>query len=125
MLPFIPEPLDQLQKRFKSAVSKPVNAVYAIAHPEESPGNSRQHVFDFTDGIRLIISRDYTGNDEVFHVSASVEEVIWKGPFDKTLITHMKRRFEMLSGYTIPNGHTFVITEKGIPHWIFKHANLN
>jgi hypothetical protein len=125
MLPFIPETLEELQRRFKAAIAKPVNAVYASAHPEESPGKKREHVFDFVDGIRLIVSRDYAGNDEVLHVSASVEELIWKGPFDKTLLTHMKRRFEMLSGYAIPAGHSFVMSERGIPHWLFKHANLN
>lgn len=124
MLPFIPQSLSELQQRYNAAISKPVNAVYASSHPDESPGNKREHVFDFDDGVRLIISRDFAGNDEMFHVSGSVEECIWKGLFDKTLIHHMKQRFQELSGYGIPAAHTFVITGKGIPHWLFKSATL-
>jgi hypothetical protein len=125
MLPFIPETFEQLQKRYKAAINKAVNAVYANSHPEESPGKKREHVFDFEDGIRLIISRDYAGNDEVFHISASVEGAIWKGPFDETLLRQMKERFAAISGSSIPNNSTFIITEKGIPHWFFRISNLN
>lgn len=125
MLPFIPEPLEQLKKRYRAAIEKPVNAVYANQHPEESPGKKRQHVFDCEDGMRMIISRDYAGNDEVFHISASVEDAIWKGPFDERLLKQMKERFAAISGSSIPNNSTFIVTEKGIPHWFFRISNLN
>lgn len=75
MIPFNPEPLEQL----KSRVSRAWEGTYSInliqTNPDGRPSLKPQHVFDFEDGLRLILSRDELEKDVVFyHVSASVFE---------------------------------------------------
>ena len=68
MIPYRPEPLQALRKRYPKAVARVFDSLAVKANPTLRPGKSRTHVFDFQDGIRLIVSVD-TGVG--LHVSAS------------------------------------------------------
>jgi len=82
-LPHRRETLEAAKARLDAAL-EPLWNVTALTHagPDtDFPGQHRRHVFDFDDGLRLIISRDElpqalgdTGTDVVIHVSCSVDE---------------------------------------------------
>lgn len=60
MLPYEPEPFDQLQDRFHLALT-PIYSVQTLLkemklNPKSRPGMQRKHVFDFEDGLRVIAS---------------------------------------------------------------------
>ena len=123
MLPFEPEPGFQLEQRYKDAVEK----IYPLAEMDgpDRPSLNRKHVFDFQDGLRLIISREKYDNGEiVLHWSASVDEKHLKedefadlSQFMKFVMEHMAE----LWGYVKVDGRVLVkSTDKGIFHFFLK-----
>lgn len=145
MVPLNPQPLPELRARYQAAVAD----VYDQADPrmftENRPGLNPAHVFDFEDGLRLIVSRERTRRGTVgIHISASLlpgtplhrkgqELTIESGPpwlrsltIDRwaeltgTLtpsdVAEAQRAGEALFlGFTLP---------KGVPHWfiVLQHA---
>jgi hypothetical protein len=69
-VPWRPEPVTALQARYAAAVEH----LYEGRELAGSrPGNQRQHVFDWADGLRLIVSRERTAEGRVgVHFTASV-----------------------------------------------------
>jgi len=66
-IPFEPDPtLDEAKARFDLAVL----AGPYVAGESPRPGEQRQHVFDFEEGLRLIVSRDTRTNPRNRRVSA-------------------------------------------------------
>lgn len=79
MMPFEPEKLEALRARFPKALLRLWYVDHAPLPGEPAPYNTREHVFDFEDGLRLIISKDRDAGGEPrhdivghIHVSASV-----------------------------------------------------
>lgn len=73
MLPFAPEPGALLAARYRATVAEVVDPVAVERGERPTPGTDRRHVFDFEDGVRLIVSRDLVElGCEVTHFSASV-----------------------------------------------------
>lgn len=69
MLPFEPEKLEAIRARLPQALSVVYN--YDIVQSGgRAPGEQRQHVFDFEDGIRCILSID-EGEQTVRHLHLS------------------------------------------------------
>jgi hypothetical protein len=76
MLPFEPESEFLLKQRYKDAV-EPVYSLDEMEGPNR-PSLRRQHVFDFQDGLRLIITRErYPEGQVVLHWSASIDKDIF------------------------------------------------
>lgn len=75
-LPIKPESIEQLRARFPQALE----GIYhsdAVAQGGDRPGNHRRHIFDFPQGMRLIISRDRLGTARAcLHVSASFSDAL-------------------------------------------------
>lgn len=70
-LAFQPESLDAMRDRWDAALA-PVWDVRAMMEGQDRPGLNREHVFDFEDGNRFIVSRDRQLNGDVMlHVSVS------------------------------------------------------
>lgn len=73
MLPFEPQHMNSARNRYAAALDD----LYDHKDPAtfvgvSRPGTQRRHVFDFPDGLRLIVSRERTTLGEVFiHLSAS------------------------------------------------------
>jgi hypothetical protein len=68
---YCPQPIDILQARFPKAIDHAHNIFEDIRKPaKEWASSDRAHVFDFEDGMRLIVSRDLA-DEEFIHVSAS------------------------------------------------------
>ena len=76
MLPFAPEPLDQLRARYHTALLRVFDSSKVATGEEERPGHLRTHVFDYNEdelGIRFVISRENDpGLGMVIHFSASM-----------------------------------------------------
>lgn len=87
-VPVNPEPLDALKARFPKALEFVFDAVGIRDKGLIRPGECVANVFDFEDGIRLIVSRELMPDrTRVLHFSASVfdpdrlknrlERIIW------------------------------------------------
>ena len=120
MLPFEPEPGFLLTKRYKDAVQR----IYLLKEMDgpNRPSINRKHVFDFQDGLRLIVSRERCDDGEVIlHWSASIHEdhltrPKFKGPeFMQFVMEHMAELWEEV-GCT--KGQVMAVsTEKGVFHF--------
>ena len=78
MLPNQPEKLDSMRARLPLALSVVYKAEEIEAGRGTRPGELRQHVFDFEDGIRCIVSLDRQPNSHVYlHMSFST--IAWEG----------------------------------------------
>lgn len=56
MLPFTPEPPETLCARFPHALATVYDPQLVLAGDQTAPGLNRLHVFDFTNGIRMMAS---------------------------------------------------------------------
>lgn len=71
MLPHEPETIEEMRARYPAAVAD----IYDVESlgTVRPPGMQRRHVFDYTDGLRLIVSTDRLSDGQVVsHFSASV-----------------------------------------------------
>ncbi len=134
MIPFQPETIDEVKRRYPSAVRDVYDTKQIHLGHQERPSNQRKHVFDFFDGMRLIISHE-TGEikpsdcDEFVHVSASFEEksliasklrhlagIKGKRIVQIKFCDMAKKRFQCISGEScslVPAG----VSKENIPHW--------
>ena len=71
-LPFEPELEEGLQARYKDAVAEVIDIREIKSGVRATPGKERRHVFDFYDGLRLIVSRETDGTHKTIHFSASM-----------------------------------------------------
>lgn len=71
MLSVMSEPLVKLKARFTKAVSHPVDVQNVLAGIVPVPSGLRKHVFDFEDGMRMIVSIDIISGTYFLHVSVS------------------------------------------------------
>ncbi len=67
----IPQPIAVLAGRFSEAIVEEYDATAVLHGAQEGPARKPQHVFEFEQGIRLIISIDKIGAEAKLHVSAS------------------------------------------------------
>jgi len=65
-IPYESESTESLKARVAEALKEPY-----IVGERPRPGEQRKHVFDFEDGLRLIVSREQAGLTVVMHISAS------------------------------------------------------
>jgi|SRR5215467_3399354 len=115
---FKSESLEQLKAKFPKALER----VWDVeATDGDRPGLHREHVFDFKDGMRLLISKDQflEHGDPDVHVSASWRNAKFQsvGEMQLQVIKH----WEMLGG---TGKFRFIgLSPKGIPHWIVEDNN--
>ena len=60
MLDFQPELEETMKARYKDALT-PIYDVYKIPKGNQNPENLRKHVFDFYDGVRLVVTQERRG----------------------------------------------------------------
>ena len=113
-LPFKPETFEGIKARLPIALVD----VYEI-HTEPRPGLQRKHVFDFQDGVRMIISRDAVDGDSCVHVSASafgleIDRIVSRGP--QYFVDKIKKRWLELGRN--PLDFAGFSLEKGVPHFV-------
>jgi hypothetical protein len=120
-LPFEPETEGQMRLRFAEAMS----VIYEVdTVGGKRPGLKRKHVFDFFDGMRLIISRDKFKGEVCLHVSASFfGERKMKG--EELVRTVLERVKDMRGGEG--NGGTVLAFESvgGVAHFVFPEGGID
>jgi hypothetical protein len=58
LVPFIPETLLDMQRRYPQAIADPFEVDHLRLGTQSPVGSSRRNVFDFQDGLRLVISHE-------------------------------------------------------------------
>jgi len=131
-LPINPQPIEVLKQRFSDAVKNSYDVLKVAENSESRPGQKPEHIFDFQDGIRLIISRDRYKEKEVLHFSASVFEAYPIEPglpprlYVAKFLGECTAHIVELSGCKTQDVKLVTITAgKGVPHWIVELSNLN
>lgn len=74
MLEFRPESDQELAGRFDLAIREVVIPDLIASGRRQRPGMQRENVFDFQDGVRLVVSRDRLPCGVRLHVSCSLVE---------------------------------------------------
>lgn len=124
MIPFSPQPVEQLKSRYQAAIQTAYDANAVLNNNEVRPGCKPQHVFDFESGIRLIISRDYHNIKEVIHISGSFDPGVYIGSVKRSVVVaRMHLCFCEIAGPVKLGRPTY--SEGGIPHWFIEHQILN
>jgi hypothetical protein len=130
-LHFSPEPVELLTKRFPKALERLYDAESVQLGVQLPPSQSARQVFDFDDGLRLIVSREFwSERGKVLHLSASIKE---RTPLYEELRKKVKTvgtdameehfrelaesRYQLLSGDTREFCFAGNSEEKGVPHW--------
>lgn len=127
MIPFTPEPLTTLQRRFLAAFESICDVECVRAGTIPRPGTQRQHVFDWDDGVRMIISRDRWGDGQVVvHLSASVNLATYdttrRGRLSpKGFVRLVEQHWKTLGGP--PVTLELFSPETGVPHWYGQHQD--
>ena len=118
MLPFEPEPEKSLKARFQEALEDRFDMQQVEDGLIERPGLIRKHVFDFQDGLRLIVSNDKSGNNYYMHISASVDLSVSEHSFDdlQEFVSFVLGHVNRLNGKPITGAVRIMTTEKGIVH---------
>ncbi len=126
-IPEIAEPLDALRARYPQALAHVYDTDAIRDHGAIRPGECAGNVFDFEDGLRLIISRERIDAGVVLHISASLQAKTRLadklrrsgGTAARLQIEFMRaaeKRFRELSGNE--QALDFVFWTQGmIPHW--------
>lgn len=110
--------------RYKAALRDWYSAEKCAAGQQERPGNKAKHVFDFEDGIRLIISRDRNNGKEYIHVSGSGTDEYMSDKGFSAAKRDMENKFRQLCQRDVPL-EFIAVSEGGIPHWIIELEILN
>lgn len=116
--------MEALKEKYKNALSNPYSVDKVIEGSQIRPGIKPEHVFDFENGIRLIISRDYHGGKEYIHISGSYDEKTYKGKVGAPLLARMRMSYWEVSGKTFEFPKP-IYSKGGIPHWLIEHTNQN
>lgn len=71
-LPFEPQPLVVAQSRYPAALSRTWPWVDSSTYSGDAPSYHRDHVFDFEDGVRLVVAKVKTRSGDVVVLVSAV-----------------------------------------------------
>jgi hypothetical protein len=114
-LEFKPETIEQLKNRFHIALEN-VFDVNALTN-QNRPGLKRDHVFDFDDGIRLIISVDLCHGLSYLHVSGSTQ-VADKKMTRLQLLESMILKINLLNAKPVYGKGNTMVSKSGVIHLV-------
>ena len=116
------ESMESCQKRFFFAMDTVYDSSKIHHGIQNAPSLERKQVFDFEDGVRMIVSIDLLNDMQILHVSTSFNAVKFKefiedSRFDLSAAEELvKQRFAELSG--MDREIQFVaMTENGVLHF--------
>jgi hypothetical protein len=132
MLPYKPEHIADLKRRFPKALEPIVDTTAEII--VIIPGERPEHIFDCVDGIRVIASRDKMktqgGDDAIwYHFSASamygtvLAAKVREGRISGDRFKRMcEERFNDLTGLDVRRADHFTATINKCFHWFWKEV---
>jgi len=96
-MPYAPEPVESARKRMPAALHDVYDPLEVEAGKQTRPGLLRKHVFDFEDGMRMIVSRETMDGKLWIHASFS-----WFAPPPVLEIaeSRIEERLRQAVGYT-------------------------
>jgi len=124
MLPFEPELEFTLRSRYDDALKDVYDARGLIEPLKPTPGTFRKHVFDFMDGLRIIISRELHDIGQVIHWSASLnyggERFEDPTEFIGFVIQHIHDLWDGQEDRVLEGRIIVSSTDKGIVHFVYE-----
>jgi GDP-D-mannose dehydratase len=132
MLPYKPEHIADLKRRFPMALQMVVDCT--VEPVTYVPGKKPEHIFDCVDGIRVIASRDKMrtkgGGEAIFyHFSTSamygtvLSSKVRAGRIKGDQFKRMSElRFQELTGLRIRPADHFTVTKAECFHWFWKET---
>jgi len=129
MLDYHPMTATEHRKRWAAATVKVWDFTNALTNDRnellghvDRPGSHPEHVFDFFDGLRIIVSTDQYRHGTHLHVSASLHpgtklaERFAKRKVDVDGLNRIvQERVQFVGGTDVT--FAYVIPEKGVPHF--------
>jgi hypothetical protein len=85
---FSAEPLRKMRERYPKALEDVYDAESINLGVMAPPGDQRKHVFDFHDGIRIVVSRDSLLDGRFLHVRGAIKKV----PESARILDHIRDR---------------------------------
>jgi len=118
-LEYEPESIEAMRARLPLAFEKVNRAVDVLAGKALAPSGERTNVFDFPNGLRLILSRDEVDGRNFIHLSASYR---WASAFSskEMFVASIRHAMDGL-GLSLPLTELphDVSPQGGIPHWMW------
>lgn len=121
-VPFTPMPMDQQKARFPLALRRVFDARNGMLPDGQRPGETLEHVFDFEEGVRYIVSKDYFPGrpDPIVHISVSAQAWFNQSRAGNSLPdfeSYVLRKFDELSDNKFPRKERVGMTMRAI-HWL-------
>ena len=101
MIEYNPESLELLKSRYPKSIEDTYIQLDVARGIRSRPGTHKEHVFDFIDRVRLIISKEQEPNGRlVIHISGSVRNENFNDPeiLNDNLVHHIIEHWNLLSG---------------------------
>lgn len=144
MHPFNPQPVDQLRARFPAAIRTVYDWSSGVRHSIGSQfaglvnpvsykgGPPSENVFDFSDGLRLVITMDKKGQEVFLHVSAraqlnteAMRQFSLTGREGQARFKHMvEQRYKEISGDRLSFVFDGLVDSTGAAHWRRRLSSL-
>ena len=130
-LPFAPQSIDTLRARYPAARTSLYDQIAVLNGLQPPPSGMRANVFDFEDGLRLIISRERDPDGlVVMHISASAVDgtPMYQGIHDGRVgvvefFDRVCTEWQAVSGSARTPTFIGVSPDKLIPHWFVPEEN--
>ncbi len=130
-IPFKPEPDEALKARVYAAAADVYDILEVAKDLSTTPSKKPKHVFDFVDGMRLIISRDREGKHGPAHLHLSMS-------FEKGTLLYNRLKGAAAAGATVPVDSRPILkdhlerlgialwppdegVQTGVIHWFFRN----
>lgn len=126
MLEIMPEPFEKMKARFPLALKNPIDVSSVLMGNARAASGRREHVFDFDDGMRMVVSIDKCGDVEILHASASGTKDYVKTVSSEGLdgfIEDVVLRLFGLIGKQQPEAQV-MMTNEGVLHLLFEEYVL-
>jgi len=114
---FEPEKKESLKARFMAALGRVYDVAKIVDHESDRPGQHRENVFDFEDGVRLIISAESFDGSMFFHVSGSHQSGSLRG---KPLFEDILNKVSELHGVITGESALVTETDAGVVHLVLR-----
>jgi len=133
MLPFEPQEMKTMMARYHEAVKETNDVELIAAGKAPVPSKDRKHVFDFPDGLRVIVSVDKVGVDLRLHVSCSGNDEYVKDSgveisknldlFFQEVKEKARNRISEMRGEPLPLREEQFVLDHGVLHLLFSGAD--
>jgi hypothetical protein len=121
MIPFKPESIDSLKDRFCDALIDSYDVEEVRKGNIDAPSGQGQHIFDFEDGLRMIVSRDVSDGQDFIHISGSFGDERLQQLSLEDGLAQIVKKYAMLSGDKSQRKMDYYVSEAGVVHLLFKN----